>query len=134
MDYSTREVAESRTLRPSDNASKAIGTMEPRYRQWPQTAYFSCFDNYNTPNGPGKVGDLEDAPSSASAARNEQEQAFREKQQRRKQKKANEEAKIISAEKIPGHRGDETDVEKLLDFHKPAVVSKKECQKEASFS
>ena len=133
MDYSTREVAESRTLRPSDNASKAIGTMEPRYLNLgPQTAYYSCSDNYNTPNGPGKVGDLEDAPSSASAARNEQEQAFREKQQRRKQKKANEEAKIISAEKIPGHRGDETDVEKLLDFITGSSSKKNVKKKQAS--
>ena len=131
MDYSTREVAESRTLRPSDNASRAMETCT-RLRPWPPAALsFSCFNDYNMPNGPGKVGDLEEAPSSASTARNEQEQAFREKQQRRKQKKANEEAKIISAEKIPGHR-DETDVEKLLDFITGSSSKKTVKKKQAS--
>ena len=88
-------------------------------RPWPPNsfpAYPSCFDTYNSsPNGPGKVGELDDAPSSASSARTEQEQAFREKQQRRKMRKAHEEAKVTRAELIPGNRGDQ-DVEKLLDF------------------
>ena len=116
MDYASREVADSRSLRPSSDSTSSKAMESCRgLRAWPPAAYFSCFDSYGNPNGPGKVGDLEDAPSTTSSARNEQEQAFREKQQRRKQKKANEEAKIIKAEKIPGHRG-EADVEKLLDF------------------